>query len=458
MQGSDAMKSFGKYIAKHMVSFAGFILVLLLINVIAFGWTFHSVIKNDYGAMSPNNMLEEAAAASTSDGLSDEVRNKLESNHIWAIFLDVAGETIWSVNSPENIPVHYTVQDVAMFSRGYLKDYPVFVWNTDSGLLVLGYPKDSYTKLISNYFSIQAIRTLPFYFSGMLAVDLLLLFFSYHLSKRKIIQSTEPIISSIETLSNGKSVSLSMRGELSEVAESVNKASQILSRQNEARADWISGVSHDIRTPLSMIMGYAERIADSKTADSSIKEQAEIIRNQSIKIKELVQDLNLVSQLEYEMQPLHKETVRLSKLLRSYVAELFNTGVSNIYSIDIEITPSVETAAIDCDPRLISRAVSNLVQNSMKHNPQGCHVTLFLDCSNTSLILIIADDGMGLSAEKFQELEKKPHYMNSTDERLDLRHGLGLLLVRQIVEAHEGTMQIRSAANQGFTTILTFPK
>lgn len=452
------MKSFGKYIAKHMVSFVGFILVLLLINVIAFGWTFHNVIKSDYGSMSPNNMLEEVAAASTSAGLSDEARAKLESNHIWAISLNAAGETMWSVNSPENIPTHYTVQDVAMFSRGYLKDYPVFVWNTDSGLLVLGYPKDSYTKLTSNYFSIQAIRTLPLYLSGMLAVDLLLLFFTYHLSKRKIIKNTEPIISSIETLSNGKPVSLSMRGELSEVAESVNKASQILSRQNEARADWISGVSHDIRTPLSMIMGYAGRIADSNVAGNSIKEQAEIIRSQSIKIKDLVQDLNLVSQLEYEMQPLHKEPARLSKLLRSYVAELFNTGISDIYSIDIEITPAAETAAINCDPRLISRAVSNLVQNSINHNPQGCHIRLSLDCSDRSIILIIADDGIGLSAEKLQELEEKPHYMNSTDERLDLRHGLGLLLVRQIVEVHKGTMQIKSVADHGFTTTLTFSK
>ncbi|WP_414150945.1 sensor histidine kinase [Acetobacterium carbinolicum] len=452
------MKSFGRYISKHLVSFAGFILVLLLINVITFGWTFHSVIKKDYGAISPNNMLEEVAAASTLEGLSDEARNKLESNHIWAIFLNAAGETMWSVNAPENIPAHYTVQDVSIFSRGYLEDYPVFVWNTDSGLLVLGYPKDSYTKLTSNYFSIQAIRTLPLYFSGMLAVDLLLLFFAYHLSKQKIIKSTEPIISSIETLSNGKTVSLSIRGGLSEVAESVNKASQILSRQNEARADWISGVSHDIRTPLSMIMGYAGRIADSSVADSSIKEQAEIIRNQSVKIKDLVQDLNLVSQLEYEMQPLHKEPVRVSKLLRSYVAELFNTGISDIYSIEIEITPAAETAAINCDPRLISRAVNNLVQNSMKHNLQGCHVKLSIDCSDTSLILIIADNGIGLSAEKLQELEEKPHYMKSTDERLDLRHGLGLLLVRQIVDAHEGTMQIKSVANHGFTTTLTFQK
>ena len=365
---------------------------------------------------------------------------------------------MWSVNPPESIPVHYTVSDVAMFSRGYLKDYPVFVWNTDSGLLVLGYPKDSYTKLTSNYFSIQAIRTLPLYFLGMLAVDLLLLFVSYHLSKRKIIKSTEPIISSIETLSNGKPVSLSISGELWEVADSVNKASKILSRQNEARANWISGVSHDIRTPLSMIMGYAGRIANDETVSDTVRVQAEIVRKQSVKMKELVQDLNLVSQLDYEMQPLHKEPVRLSKLLRSYVAELLNAGVSDIYSIDIEITPAAETAAIDCDPRLISRAISNLVQNSIKHNLQGCNVKLALECSDTSLILIIADNGIGLSTEKLQELEEKPHYMNSTDERLDLRHGLGLLIVRQIVQAHEGTMQIKSVANHGFITTLTFQK
>ncbi|BAK99046.1 putative two-component histidine kinase [Oscillibacter valericigenes Sjm18-20] len=454
------MKSFGRYIAKHLVSFTVFVIVLLLINAVSFGWTFHNVIIKDYGDTSPQNMLEEIAEASNLGGISENARQKLESNHIGAMFLNPEGQCAWSVDTPEDIPDSYTAQDLAVFSRGYLADYPVFVWNAEDCLLVLGYPKDSYTKLTSNYFSIQAIRTLPLYFSGMLAVDLLLLFLSYHLSKREIIKSTEPIISSIETLSNGKPVSLAIRGELSAVAESVNKASKILSRQNEARADWISGVSHDIRTPLSMIMGYAGRIADSNAADSSIKEQAKIIRSQSIKMKELVQDLNLVSQLEYEMQPLHKEPVRLSKLLRSYVADLFNTGVSDIYSIDIEITPAAETAAMDCDPRLISRAVNNLVQNSINHNPQGCHIRLSLDCSDCSINLIIADDGIGLSPEKLQELEEKPHYMNSTDERLDLRHGLGPLLVRQIAEAHEGTMhmQIKSVVNHGFTTTLTFPK
>ena len=264
-------------------------------------------------------------------------------------------------------------------------------------------------------------------------------------------------MASIKTLSTGKPVDLSIRGELSEIADSVNQASQVLSRQNQARANWISGVSHDIRTPLSMIMGYAQRIAGDHGASGNIQQEAEIIRIQSAKIKDLVQDLNLVSQLEYEMQPLHKEPVRLAKLLRSYAADLLNAGISEKYSIEVEISSEAETAVIDCDARTISRAIGNLVQNSIDHNPQGCGILLSLDCLQADISITVADDGVGMSAEKLRELEERPHYMESTDERLDLRHGLGLLLVRQIVEAHGGRMKIESAAQSGFQTVLTFP-
>ena len=327
----------------------------------------------------------------------------------------------------------------------------------EDGLLVLGYPQDSFTKITTNYLPIRMVRLIPLYVIGMFSVDLLLLFLIYYGSKRKIIRSTEPIIESIKTLSDGKPVSLCVHGELSEIADSVNRASQILSKQNTARANWISGVSHDIRTPLSMIMGYAERITQDETASQSVVEQAEIVRKQSIKIKELVQDLNLVSQLEYEMQPLHKEQVRLSKLIRSYIAELLNTGVYDAYTLNIEIAPDAETAVLECDARLISRAINNLVQNSIKHNPQGCEIRLILEKEENSLLLTVADNGIGLSPEKLQELEEKPHYMESTDDRLDLRHGLGLLIVRQIMEAHHGKMKVETIMEHGYKTILTFP-
>ena len=450
------MKSFGTYISKHLASFAAFLLILVLINIILFGATFYHTVSEDYGEASPRAMLEMASAAATTEGLTDDAVQKLRQYNIWAMYLTPNGKCFWTLDVPEEVPRNYNIQDVALFSKGYLEDYPVFVWNTDEGLLVLGYPKDSYMKITSNYYSIEAIQKIPFYVMGMLGMDALCLFLAYYFSKRRIIQNTEPIVEAIETLADGKPASLHIDGELSEIAASVNKASQIISRQNEARANWISGVSHDIRTPLSMIMGYAGRIAANEATTDKVREQAEIVRKQSVKIKELVQDLNLVSQLEYEMQPLHKEQIRLSKLIRSYVAELLNSGISDAYTIEIDIAPEAENAMLECDARLISRAINNLVQNSIKHNPQGCKILLSLKYTEETLTLSVADNGVGLTPEKLQELEEKPHYMESTDERLDLRHGLGLLLVRQIVEAHGGSMRMDSISNQGCQTTLSF--
>ena len=450
------MKAFGKYISKYLLSFFTFALVLLLVNILAFSLTFSGIVSKEYGSVSPANMLEAVAADLAASGISEERSQELERNHIWAMLLSADGKCDWALFLPEEIPTQYTIQDVAVFSKGYLQDYPVFVRDMDNGLLVLGYPKDSFMKLTGNYFPIRAVRIFPLFVTGILAIDILLLFLIYYFSKRRISKNTEPIMTSIKTLSAGKPVNLSIQGELSEIADSVNQASQVLSRQNQARANWISGVSHDIRTPLSMIMGYAGRIASDRLASGDIQQEAEIIRAQSAKIKDLVQDLNLVSQLEYEMQPLHKEPVRLSKLLRSYAADLLNAGIPEKCSLKMEISKDTETVVIECDARLISRAINNLVQNSINHNPQGCTISLGLIRSDTAIFLTVADNGVGLSVEKLRELEEKPHYMESTDERLDLRHGLGLLLVRQIVEAHGGTMEIESAPQSGYKTILTF--
>lgn len=452
------MRAFGKYISKYLLSFFVFALALLLVNILAFALTFGGIVSREYGSASPANMLEAVAADLSASGLSEEMVQKLNRNHIWAMYLDAQGHCDWAVSLPGEVPVQYTVQNVAVFSKGYLEDYPVFVRSLDDGLLVLGYPKDSFMKLTGNYFPIRAVRLFPLFVTGILAMDILLLLLVYYFSKQNIAKNTEPIMASIKTLSIGKPVALSIQGELSEIAESVNQASQVLSKQNQARSNWISGVSHDIRTPLSLIMGYAQRIADDHAASDNIQQEAQIIQAQSAKIKDLVQDLNLVSQLEYEMQPLHKESVRLSKLLRSYAADLLNAGISEKYLVETEISNDAETSAIECDARLISRAIGNLVQNSINHNPQGCTIRLRLDCSDTTVSLTVADDGVGLSEEKVREMTEKPHYMESTDERLDLRHGLGLLLVRQIVEAHGGTMKIESAPKNGYKAVLIFQK
>jgi len=91
-----------------------------------------------------------------------------------------------------------------------------------------------------------------------------------------------------------------------------------------------------------------------ETSSKTVKEQAEIVKMQSIKIKDLVQDLNLVSRLEYDMQPINKSHVRIRSLMRSYLAELLNTGISDAYSIELNIEPAAETLTFECDARLIT--------------------------------------------------------------------------------------------------------
>ncbi|MDO4555276.1 MAG: HAMP domain-containing sensor histidine kinase [Lachnospiraceae bacterium] len=454
------MKSFAAYISKYLISFSAFIVALLIANVIFFIWTFDSTIRNDYGYTSPQNMLEVVSESSTKDGTTEETEALLHAHQIWAIYLNPDGQIAWSYDTPEELPVHYTIQDVALFSKGYLADYPVFVWNDEDGLLILGYPKDSYTKFTTNYFSAKAVQKIPVFFIVMALFDFALMFCAYFLSKRKILKSTEPIIASIHTLSEGKPAALSTNDELSEVADSINKASHILSRQNEARANWISGVSHDIRTPLSMIIGYTELIGNDQNTSPASRERAQIIQRQGQKIKTLVEDLNLVSRLEYDMQPMDKKSVRLSKLLRSYMADLLNSGLPESYTIDFEITPNAENLVLDCDTRLLSRAINNLVQNSIHHNSEGCHIQITLDCDMNTAFFCISDDGIGLSSDQLNDLNEKTHYMDmdSTDDRLNLRHGLGLVLVRQIAEVHGGTVMIDSQTGKGFKTILGFPR
>ena len=112
------MKAFGKYISKYLLSFFAFALVLLLVNILAFALTFGGIVSREYGAASPANMLEAVAADLSASGISEERSQELDRNQIWAMLLDASGHCIWEVSLPEEIPTQYTIQDVAVFSKG----------------------------------------------------------------------------------------------------------------------------------------------------------------------------------------------------------------------------------------------------------------------------------------------------------------------------------------------------
>lgn len=454
------MHNFGKFVSRHLFIYIFVLILILILDLSVFFLAYNSTVS-DISKESPVQTLENISENLTFQNgeyiLNDEFQKILGDDNIWGILIDNNGNVIWQHNLPKEIPLKYTLQDVATFSKGYIKDYPVFTWKQENNLLVLGYPQDSYSKLMTNFLPLSAIQKAPLIFLIVLLSNIAILFLVYYFSKRNVILKVTPILNGIDKLSQGEMVTLNIKGELKEIGERINETSCHLKKQDQARANWISGVSHDIRTPLSMIMGYADKMYTSSNNEEKIKKQATIIKAQSIKIKNLVQDLNLVSQLNYNVQPLRETSVYLCKMIREIVAEYLNGDISDKFEFELDLAPDTEIISIIGDERLLYRAVQNLISNSINHNENGCIISISLQRKDNSLILSISDNGKGISEEELHKIQATPHYLQSTDNRLDLRHGLGLLIVKEIVVIHKGNMNISSSLNNGFTTMIFLP-
>lgn len=454
------MRNFGKFISKHFFIYLSVVILIMVLDLLIFFLTFHGTV-NHISKNSPVQTLEKVSNNLTVQNgeyvLNTTCQKDLIINNIWGIIIDNNGNVIWQHNLPKEIPLKYSLQDVAAFSKGYIKDYPVFTWKQENDLLVLGYPKNSYSKFTTNYLPLSAIQKIPFILFIMLVTNIAILFLVYYLSKRNVMLKVAPILTGIDKLSHGETVTLNINGELEEIGNRINETSLQLKKQNQARANWISGVSHDIRTPLSMIMGYADKISSASNMEESIKMQANIIKIQSVKIKNLVQDLNLVSQLNYNVQPIQQAPVYLCKIIREIVVEYLNSNINNKFEFELSLDHNAEQITIIGDERLLCRAIQNIISNSINHNENGCMISVHLEANGNNLILVISDNGKGISKEELKKIQSTPHYLQSTDERLDLRHGLGLLLVKEIISIHKGAVSISSTFNKGFSTTISLP-
>ena len=454
------MRNFGKFISKHFFIYLSVVILIVLLDLLIFFLTFNGTV-NSISKDNPIQILEKVSNNLTIQNgeyiLNNKCQKDLATNNIWGIVIDDNGNVVWKHNLPKEIPLNYSLQDVATFSKGYIEDYPVFTWKQGNDLLVLGYPKNSYSKFMTNYLPLSAIQKTPFLLLIMLVSNIAILFIVYYLSKRNVMLKISPILNGIDKLSNGETVTLNINGELEEIGNRINETSLQLKKQNQARANWISGVSHDIRTPLSMIMGYADRISSSLNVEENARKQANIIKIQSVKIKNLVQDLNLVSQLNYNVQPHQEKPVHFCKLIREIVAEYLNSNINNKFEFELNLNHNTEQITIIGDERLLCRAIQNIISNSINHNENGCIISVRLEINGNNLELVISDNGKGISEKELQKIQSTPHYLQSTDNRLDLRHGLGLLLVKEIISIHKGTVSISSALNKGFSTTISLP-
>ena len=452
------MKPVERFFRKYFLSMVSIIALFLMLNVVLF---FSVQIWAGQTSETLDLSISEIRDSITLDGTghltaAGELAEMLEKNHAWAMVLDDTGTVIFQSRLPEELPRRYTTADVAKFSRWYLGDYPVYVQEHPQGLLVVGGEKGSQAKY---YFSVNEsyVRKLLVGLAAVFLTNIIVVVLLIWKNTRHIEKAVTPILRGIETVSSGQPINLPEKGELAEINRQLNKAGAFIAKKDSARADWISGVSHDVRTPLSVILGFAGQLEDNQTLPASAREQASYIRKQGERLRSLISDLNLTSKLEYSMQPLRMEKVYLVELARQVVCEFLDGGLEARYQIVFDSSQESETASVMGDEALLKRALYNLIQNSIIHNPKGCVISVSVARNETGITVMVSDDGIGVSTEKLEKLRATTNHLENTDERLNLRHGLGVLLVRQIVEAHHGTVEIESAPQNGYQTVLVFP-
>lgn len=356
---------------------------LLIVGIAAI--RYHSV---DY--QYPQEILTHLSVNNGRYALDEQGANSLLKHGQFAMILGKDGNILWSVALPEELRKTYTLQDVAKFARYYLEDYPVHSYVFEQGLLVIGGEKDQVWK-----YTLEFDVNLLNYLAKI--VPLLLL-------------------SNIVVL----------------VAVPTRIQKRRAKQREEERTEWIAGVSHDIRTPLAIVMGNAEMIAAS-TREEEVRQRAKSIESQGIRLRRLVDNLNLSGKLEFGAGKFEKKKVRISRFLRKTLTEIMNQTEDDRYRFTLEIEDSLQDSELCFNEDLVERAVMNLLHNAIRHNADGCKIEMRLyQDSKNHVFLKLSDTGKGVSKELLRRLNSRGYEWEFGTGQ----HGLGLKIVKQVADWH----------------------
>lgn len=532
-EGIGCMKSLIKIISRYSITAGVMILVILFSNIAVLGYLgYRSIAEEDDLAYNGNirvamekigNELSQSKEEKTKkEGkyhLSKKGKKTLkETKFVWAMALNQQGDVVWKWKLPDEIPLNYSLSDVATFTRWYLCDYPVRVWKSGELLCVYAYPKDSYT-VMNLYSTVSSIKNFPQYIKLFLIANLTVIIVFILTLGYRFYWSLKPISQGIEALSRKEPIHLRERGIASDLAKKINITSKTLEEQDrklakrdQARTEWIAGVSHDIRTPLTLIMGYSERLmsqdesisekdrkrereiegnrdvkdemeGDKKT-EKQKREMAKSIYRQAIIIKQLIEDLNLTSKLTYNATPLSLTECEPAKLLRESVADIYNSGLDEKYEIEIYISEEAEQSKVLIDEKLIKRAIRNILGNSIRHNSGGCIVKARLCVQDEEISYTFLDSGPGIpdrvveileeervgnrekirAQGKWRRKKEEEERVQGIEKERDKReenkkqvHIMGLRLTRQIVEVHGGEFLFCEREEGGYDCRIKLP-
>jgi len=231
--------------------------------------------------------------------------------------------------------------------------------------------------------------------------------------------------------------------ELDDLAGSVNELAGSLERSQGLEQQFLLSVSHDLRTPLTSIRGYADAIADG-TAPDHVRAAA-VIKSESQRLERLVGDLLDLAKLDARQFSLHPRTFELSDVTGDVVAGFGHRAESA--DIELDHVTAESAAPTFADPDRVAQVVANLVENALRY--AGLRVTVATGCHPGWSWVVVADDGPGIAPDDLPHVFERLYVARRRPQRKETGSGLGLAIVRELTEAMGGTVTVTTPETGG---------
>ncbi|MFJ7650143.1 sensor histidine kinase [Lysinibacillus sp. NPDC097279] len=392
--------------------------------------------------------------------VSEEGLQQLHQRNAWIQLLDANGQVIDAYFAPEKALSHYAPVDLIQVYKykEFDVDTTVYVGSKDNISYLIGIKGSGVSRLVVHLSGASILQLIGKFGLLIVIADLLVATLVGWLFGRTLTKPLYAMIERIQHLKNHKHMPIKVpKGlyrpvfeNLSEVSSELAAHEQERKRLELMREEWISNVSHDMKTPLASIRGYAELLNDRGLLPNEQTEYAQIIEKQSLHMQDLLDDLNLTMRLRHQQLPLALTDVNIVQFMREIVIDTLNTPPYEQANIEFDATAEVIVHSID--EHFMRRAVINFLYNAILHNPPDVCVHVLVD-ANT---ITITDNGHGISAEDLTHIFERYYRGTNTEQKQGT--GLGTAIARDIIEAHGGTVSITSEEQKGTTVTIQLHK
>jgi len=240
--------------------------------------------------------------------------------------------------------------------------------------------------------------------------------------------------------------------ELEERNEELRRVNEQLRDLDRLKSEFVSMVSHELRSPLTNISGAVELLLDSGSGVDE-KRMLEVIGEESARLARLVEGILDVSRIEARKLDLKRERVDMFSLLQRVVVNL--QGSTSLHQFVLPHADSLPRVWGDEDR--IAQIFFNLLDNAVKYSPQGGKITVTAEAEGKEMVISVTDQGLGISDKEKERIFRKFHRVNGSDSRETYGHGLGLYITKGLVEAQGGRIWVESSVGKGSTFTFTLP-